>query len=261
MRRLLSAVIVASAACALPALAKDAKSTAAKSASTPQTTTATPAFVLNTEDYPPYQTKVNGVIDGTNVKIVRELFKRANVGIDIVMSSWETAFTAARDKPGQGVFTTARTPDREAQFQWVGPIAVTKWVLLAKKSRGLKVDDLEDALKYKIGGVTDDAKIAVLEKAGAKVDKIDDDAKNAQRLDKGEIDLWATGHVSGPQHAAAAGVTDIEELFVYREDFGYIALNKSVSPDTVATLNKLLADMRAKGELDLTPSPGALEAH
>ncbi len=208
-------------------------------------------IILDTEDYPPYQTKdAKGAIAGENVKIVTELFKRAGIPVEIKMDAWQKSYDAARKNPGHAVFTTTRTPERESLFQWVGPLSVSRSVLLAKASNKIQIKKLEDAFTYRIGGVKEDMKTVYLEKQGAKVDAVDQDAKNANRLQKGEIDLWATGYISGMKFAKDIGFTDVEEVFVYREDFGYIALNLETKVQQVLELNRILDQMRAEGLLD-----------
>ncbi len=208
-------------------------------------------IILNTEDYPPYQTKdAKGAISGENVKIVTELFKRAGIPLEIKMDVWQKSYETARTNAGQAVFTTTRTPEREPLFHWVGPLSVSRSVLLAKVSKKIQITKLEEAFTYRIGGVKEDMKTIYLEKRGAKVDAIDQDAKNAKRLQKGEIDLWATGYISGMKFAKDIGFTDVEEVFVYREDFGYLALNLETKSQQVLELNRILDQMRSEGLLN-----------
>jgi polar amino acid transport system substrate-binding protein len=210
-------------------------------------------FILNTEDYPPYQTKdAEGRIVGDNVKIVKELFRRAGIPIEIKLDSWEKSFESARKHANHGVFTTSRSPDREALFHWVGPLSVTRSVLLAKKSKKFVVKQLADLTSFRIGGVTNDSKTNYLEAQGIPVDKVDQDVKNAKRLKADEIDLWATGYISGMKFAKDIGLTDIEEVFVYREDYGYVALNLETKPKIVLELNRIIDEMRSEGKLDAT---------
>ncbi len=210
-------------------------------------------IVLHTEDYPPYQTKdANGVVTGDNVKVVVELFKRAGIPIEIKMDTWKKSFEAAKKNAEQAVFSTTRNPEREALFKWVGPISVSRSVFMAKASRKIELKKLEDAFSYKIGGVKEDSKTLFLVKQGAKVDAVDQDAKNAKRLQKGEIDLWATGYISGMKFAKDIGFDDIEEVFVFREDYHYIALNLETKTQLVLELNRILDTMRSEGLLDAT---------
>ncbi|PZR39960.1 MAG: amino acid ABC transporter substrate-binding protein, partial [Ectopseudomonas oleovorans] len=98
------------------------------------------SVVLLTENFPPYNMAVNGKnfaqeenIDGIAVDIVKEMFKRAGVQYNLTLRfPWDRIYKLALEKPGYGVFVTARLPEREALFKWVGPIGPDDWVLLAK---------------------------------------------------------------------------------------------------------------------------------
>ena len=138
-------------------------------------------LVLDTENYPPYQTKDDkGVVSGENVKTLTELFKRSGIAIEFKMDTWQKSYETARTTAGHGVFTTTRTPEREALFRWVGPLSVNRWVLLAKASNKIKIKKLEDAFVFKVGGVKEDVKTSYLEKLGAKVDAVADGADRAE---------------------------------------------------------------------------------
>ena len=80
--------------------------------------------VLLTENFPPYNMAVNGKnfaqeenIDGIAVDIVKEMFKRAGVQYSLTLRfPWDRIYKLALEKPGYGVFVTARLPEREEQI-------------------------------------------------------------------------------------------------------------------------------------------------
>ncbi len=85
------------------------------------------SVVLLTENFPPYNMAINGKnfaqedsIDGIAVDIVKEMFKRAGVQYSLTLRfPWDRIYKLALEKPGYGVFVTARLPERESQFKWV----------------------------------------------------------------------------------------------------------------------------------------------
>ena len=87
-------------------------------------------LVLLTENFPPYNMAKNGKnfaqdanIEGIAVDILRETFKRADIAYSMTLRfPWERIYNLALNNPGYGVFVTARVPEREALFKWVGPL-------------------------------------------------------------------------------------------------------------------------------------------
>ncbi|MGV8495432.1 hypothetical protein ACV342_32445, partial [Pseudomonas aeruginosa] len=56
---------------------------------------------------------------------------------------WDRVYQQALSEPGYGVFSTARTPEREDKFKWVGPLAVNDWVLMARGDSSSHLNMLE----------------------------------------------------------------------------------------------------------------------
>ncbi|QTA84088.1 substrate-binding periplasmic protein [Desulfonema magnum] len=213
---------------------------------------------LLTEDYPPFNMRVSGEsignaddpITGISTEIVRELFKRAGIEYTIRIYAWNRSYNMALQKSGHGVFSTFRTPEREQLFNWVGPLVSTSWILMGKKNRNIKISTLDDARKYKIGGCKGDAFAIFLEKKGFKIEYAISEHLNARKLDGEKIDLWATVNLLGPYLAKKEGLSVLEQVFMIKESFMYLALNKSVSTETVAKLNKIFEEMKADGTVD-----------
>jgi hypothetical protein len=49
------------------------------------------------------------------------------------------------------IFSTARTPERDALFKWVGPTDEAEWVLLGRADHSFQLRSLEDARPLRIG--------------------------------------------------------------------------------------------------------------
>ncbi|MCR7411516.1 ABC transporter substrate-binding protein, partial [Pseudomonas aeruginosa] len=137
-------------------------------------------------------------IDGIAVDIVREMFKRAGIKYSLTLRfPWDRIYKLALEKPGYGVFVTARLAEREDKFKWVGPIGPDDWVLLAKGDSPITLGSLDEAKKYRIGAYKGDAIAEFLGKNGFEADLALRDQENAQKLVKGQIDLWASGDPAG----------------------------------------------------------------
>ena len=77
------------------------------------------------------------------------------------------------------VYSTARLPARENQFQWVGPIAFNRWGVFARKDFAGKIGALDDLKPHRIGAVTFDAKADYLkENSVVNLLLVDKDADN-----------------------------------------------------------------------------------
>ncbi|MBP3864535.1 MAG: ABC transporter substrate-binding protein, partial [Pseudomonas sp.] len=160
--------------------------------------TSNSSIVLLTENFPPYNMAKNGKnfaqndnIEGIAVDILREAFKRAGIPYSMTLRfPWERIYHLALEKPGYGVFVTARVPEREKLFKWVGPIGPDDWVLLARGDSPITLTSLEQARQYRVGAYKGDAIALSLEKQGLAPVIVLRDQDNARKLQAGQIDLW-----------------------------------------------------------------------
>ncbi|ABK43140.1 amino acid ABC transporter substrate-binding protein, PAAT family [Magnetococcus marinus MC-1] len=210
---------------------------------------------LMTESYPPFNMAKSGrttetyapMIQGIATDMVKELFKRAEIPYTLRMILWRHAYALAQNEPGYGLFSTTRTPNREKLFQWVGPLVENNWVFMAKKSRHITLNSLDDARSYKVGSYTGDAVANFLQGEEFIVELASLDSSNPKRLEQEKIDLWATGHLLGPYLAKQMGVADLEAVYTFKTTQMYLALNHSVPQETIERLNAILVEMRKDG--------------
>lgn len=214
--------------------------------------------VLLTENFPPYNMASNGKnfaqedgINGIAADVVREMFKRAGISYSLTLRfPWDRIYNLALEKPGYGVFVTARLPEREKLFKWVGPIGPDDWVLLARGDSTLVVNNLQQAAQYRVGAYKGDAIAEYLEKQGMQPITSLRDQENAKKLMAEQIDLWATGDPAGRYLARQEGVSGLKTILRFNNAQLYLALNREVPDEVVQKLQSELDKMRAEGLVD-----------
>ncbi len=213
---------------------------------------------LLTENFPPYNMAADGKnfarnenIHGIATDIIREMFKRAGVDFSLTLRfPWERIYKMALENPGYGVFVTARLPEREELFKWVGPIGPDDWVLLARGDSSIEVSSLDDARQYRIGAYKGDAIGEHLLAQGLEPSLALRDQANVEKLQNGAIDLWATGDPAGRFLAKQEGITGFKRVLRFDSAELYLALNKQTSDETVRKLQDALEQMRADGTIE-----------
>ena len=215
-------------------------------------------IVLLTENFPPYNMAKNGKnfaqnenIEGIAVDILRETFKRADISYSMTLRfPWERIYHLALENPGYGVFVTARVPDREKLFKWVGPLGPDDWVLLARGDSPITLTSLEQARQYRVGAYKDDVIALSLEKQGLAPVIVLRDQDNARKLQAGQIDLWATGDPAGQFLARQVGISGFKTVLRFHQAELFLALNKDVPDEVVNKLQKALDQLRAEGVVE-----------
>ncbi len=186
-------------------------------------------------------------VDGLATVILREMCKRAQITCTFTLRfPWSKILEQAQTKPGYAIYTTVRTPEREPNFKWVGPITRNDWIFVAKTDSSIEIKNLDDAKKLRVGGYKGDAKAKFLESKGFSLITSLQDQRLLDKLNKGQIDVWATSDPAGPQLAQKHNVPVKKVFIIQRKDL-YLAVNKQVPDEIIDKLQKAYEKMAQEG--------------
>ncbi len=214
-------------------------------------------LVLLTENLPPFNMSISGTnyarddgVTGISSDILRAVCERAEMECQqILRFPWQRVYQQTLDDVGYGLFSTARTAEREGLFKWVGPIARNEWVLFAKGDSTIQLASIEDARRYRIGGYKGDAKTQFLLDRGLEVQTALRDTENVRKLERGQIDLWVTSNQAGRFVARQEGMENLRVVQHLHTAELYLALNLQTPDEVVQKLQAALDALRAEGAL------------
>lgn len=206
-----------------------------------------------TESYPPYNFQDAGQPQGIAVDLLLAASAASNDAVsrsDMKVLPWPRAYKMATDGPGVVLFATTRTEQRESLFQWAGPIAATRIVLLAKKSSALTISSADDIQKLKVGAIRDDIGEQLTKAAGVpdgQIRKVPAATSLVKMLDAGRIDVWAYEENVARWFIKQSGLNnaDFETVYVLKEAELYYAFSNDVSATTVQRLQQGIDQIRA----------------
>jgi len=104
---------------------------------------------LITEELPPFNYTDEGQLTGVTVSVVREILRRLDIEDTIAVMPWARGYQRLCSEPNVVLFTTARTPERETLFHWVGPLYFSRLAFYARQSDPISIDSLDDAKRVK----------------------------------------------------------------------------------------------------------------
>jgi polar amino acid transport system substrate-binding protein len=216
-------------------------------------------LVFITEDYAPLNFSKDGKVQGISVDVMVEMLKVAGskkTREDIMLQPWARGYKQALNKKNTTLFAMSRTEAREELFKWVGPIIPSNIVLVAKKSRGIKINSVEDISQYNtIGVVRDDIGEQMLLELGIskkQLHQTNSGTSTAKMLDKGRVDMWAYGRIVALWNIKELGFNpgDYEEVYTLKESQQYFAFHKDTESTIIAKLQNALDELRSNGKLN-----------
>ncbi len=205
---------------------------------------------LVTEEYPPFNMSEpsSGVLRGISVEKVLELMRRAKQPYTMSLFPWTRAYQMGMQIEDTCVFSTTRTPEREALFRWVGPLVRNNWTVFARVDDTRNPKALEDLRPYLIGGYQSDAVGEYLKQQGFEVDLAVAESDNPRKLMMKRFDFWASGELLGSWLIRSHGyVGKIHPLFNFRQTEMYLACHPKMASEKIDKFNQILRDMVKDG--------------
>ncbi len=209
-------------------------------------------IVILTEDFPPLNFVAVDKPVGPAVEIVQEIQKKLGLKNEIKIYPWKRAYSKTFHENNTCLFSTTKTPKRESEFKWVGPLAEKRYVLFAAKSSHIKLKTLEDAKNYSVGVQMGGASEEFLKSKGfTNLDSAIKPEHSMKKLNVGRIDLWYTSTVTPLILAQKAGIEidEFEEVFVIKKSILYIAFNKKTRNDLINKWQKARDELYKDGTI------------
>jgi polar amino acid transport system substrate-binding protein len=208
------------------------------------------ALTVLTEESPPFNYTRDGQLTGSSTEVVREILRRLKQPDNIEVLPWARSYKLLQSQPNIALFSTTRTPEREAQFFWVGPLVTVHFGFYAKKDRGLQLNSLADAQAVgSIGTYNKDVREQLLSSLGfTNLDSSKSPASCLKKLMSGRVDLWLFDNMGMPVVARQQGVDPDELALVlpFRSYQSYVAISRQTPAPVVrqwqATLEAMAQD-------------------
>lgn len=171
---------------------------AAHAAAAPAGAAAPPPLRLQgfTENLAPLNYEEAGQAQGFSSELARLMAAEAGLPLEIQVLPWQRAVQAAAQQPNSLLFSLTRTPERETQYQWVGPIGPRR-ILIYRLGRRTEVQpaSLQALAGLRLGVVRDSAAARQLLAEGLtpeeQLELSLDDASNLRKLLAGRMELIA----------------------------------------------------------------------
>ncbi|MBU6953769.1 ABC transporter substrate-binding protein [Hahella sp. HN01] len=179
---------------------------------------------------------------GLAIDILNMLFQRAEVDYSILFLPPKRAYVTALSEPNNCVLAIERSQAREALFQWVSPILITRHGFYSNQTDNYNIRTLNDAKPLVIGSYLGSGVGEYLEKLGFNVDLTSSNDLNIRKLQLKRVNLWASDTVSAAVIINQSNLP-IKLEHVFLTTLRAMGCNLSTSPTLVERLQNELKSM------------------
>ncbi|WP_333609196.1 substrate-binding periplasmic protein [Arsukibacterium sp.] len=202
------------------------------------------ALYLFTEEYPPWNFSLEGKVSGLNTELIQLALTKLNYQGHFEIIPWGRAQLFTQTQSNTCFYSAVRTPEREALYQWVGPLSHEYVQLFSTDPNHPQYSHFFEASKLRIGGQTADAFTDYGVAQGLKIERIAEIPVNLAMLQLNRIDLWLAGSIGGP-YIASLNDMRIYPVATSEKAFElWLACNADMSPDIIQKMNTVLENIR-----------------
>lgn len=211
-----------------------------------------------TEQFPPYNFRNDGELKGISIDLIEAMWQRMGVNLNrsaIQVLSWTEGYERTLNEKNTVLFSTARLPQREQLFKWVGPIGPFRNVLLARIDKNISITSAEDLNKYRIGAIKDDSAVQNLRDKGVREGDLTLEPTSRpliEMLQNGSIDAWAYGDTAGIWliQEFGANLSDFKVSYVLAQADYYYAFNRETPDSLVQSFQEALDYLKNNTDRD-----------
>ena len=220
-------------------------------------TAAAQRFQVFTEELPPVHYTDGNEITGIATDIVRALFQRAGLEMEIHSYPWKRTYQRALHTDNGFVYTINRTSEREPLFQWIGPILAKRTYLYKARIReDVQVRELADLKKYRTAVILGYALTSRLKNSGLRPGQELVVCRNKEEQLRaflhGRADLITGNEFTLPVALRQAGhsMCELQPALLMNSRGYYLAANLHVDPQVVQRLRTANAELQRTGLVD-----------
>ncbi|UXY55492.1 substrate-binding periplasmic protein [Pseudomonas tohonis] len=208
---------------------------------------------LLTDDHPPLHFERDGELVGFAVDLLHEIAQETGDKLQLERVPLLRALLITRESPDVAVFTILRTPEREADYQLVGPLLEVETALYARADHTPAITGLDEARKVqRIAAPRKWLVYRRLQEMGfANLYGVDTPEQMMRLLRLGRTDLVAADTLSVETMAREEGLAPDQLHYAapVMHQGNYIAFSRQTDASIIARWQQALEKMRANGRL------------
>lgn len=106
---------------------------------------------FNTQDFPPFNYEINGIVSGPAADIIREVCKDMKISCSFKLLPWRRAQASVKKGNANGLFVVGWTKERDKWLYFSHPIMETEYGFFVLKTNTLQFKQISDVEGYRVG--------------------------------------------------------------------------------------------------------------
>lgn len=196
-----------------------------------------------------FEVAADGTVSGPGAELLLKLGRVSGVALGIQALPIPRALATANSTPGSCAVGLSRTPEREASFQWAGPLASGALVIYARADESLALRSPLDLRGHGVVVQRESAAAAWLREQGIAAQEVNNSVTALRMLQARRVDFWFVNEISAERVIRAEGGTPVKHQLTLGRVDAYVACHPATPPEPVEKLHQAIQKLRRQGEL------------
>lgn len=188
-------------------------------------------------------------IGGRGAALLHKLATASGLALNLQAMPIPRALATGAAMPGSCLVGMTRTTEREAHFQWAGPLASGALIIYARGDDTRPLQQPADLRGHGVVVQRDSAPAAWLRQQGITPQEVSQPVTALRMLQAGRIDYWLANELSAAPAIQAEGGNAVKAHLVVTRIDVYIACHPGTPVELTARLHQALQKMRRQGDL------------
>lgn len=209
-----------------------------------------------TEEWPPYNYMAGDELKGISTDILRATCERVKINCAIQMVPWLRAYKTVGETPNTLIYTIARTPQREKEFIWIGPILPRTTWIYGKAGIEASIHNIKDLSSARIGVIRGEASLDELLAVGVPESSIlvlNSNTDVMRMVKLGKVNVLVNTEIGMAINLKNFDVpTEMFSKLIKLSDGGnlYFAMNLQSDPALVIQLQTSVDKLKREGKIE-----------
>lgn len=196
-----------------------------------------------------FDVATDGTVSGPGAELLAKLGRASGLPLGILAMPIPRALATAASTPGSCAVGLSRTPEREAAFQWAGPLASGALVIYARADETLAVQGPADLRGHGVVVQRESAPAAWLREQGVAAQEVNSSVTALRMLQAKRVDFWFANELAAEPVIRAEGGVAVKNLLTLRRVEAYVACHPATPQEPVEKLHQAIQKLRRQGEL------------
>lgn len=196
-----------------------------------------------------FDVSADGTVGGPGAALLARLARAAGLQLPVQAMPIPRALALGASTPGSCLVGLSRTPEREAGFQWAGPLASGALAIYSRADEAAALQGPADLRGKGVVVQRESAGAAWLREQGIAAQEANNTVSALHMLQARRVDFWLANQLAAEPVIRAEGGVPVKPLLTVRRVEAYVACHLATPAEPVERLRQAIQTLRRQGEL------------